>query len=248
MQLKVASMFFFSGLAVVIALVVVVYVVAWVYDRASGTSDGILTLAELEERRVASTLVKDAGLAGLLPDEKNRVLRHFFQESSKACIKQYSSSDIEAPYDRFSSKEADSGDKSGVRDEKRKSSVSEITKNADTSMIIHSESESCSKKYKCTNDIAANCTTKSKDEKSKSKPKHGYSSCDDSNDLDQASKGAQSITDKDHKNRELDENETSKRHGKDMEFADGDAEKETEEGVCPICLVEFGKRSGWRSL
>jgi hypothetical protein len=82
MVLQVASTFFFAGLAVILALVIVVYLVAWIYDRASGSGEALLTPAELEERRVASSLVRDAGLAGLLSHEINRVTRHFFEESS----------------------------------------------------------------------------------------------------------------------------------------------------------------------
>jgi hypothetical protein len=81
-QLQVASTFFFAGLALILALVIVVYLVAWIYDRASGSAEALLTPAELEERRLASSLVRDAGLAGLLSHEINSVTRHFFEESS----------------------------------------------------------------------------------------------------------------------------------------------------------------------
>jgi hypothetical protein len=81
-QLQVVSTFFFGGLAVILALVIFVYVVAWIFDQASGSAGHLLTPAELEERRVASSLVRDAGLAGLLSHEINRVTRHFFEERS----------------------------------------------------------------------------------------------------------------------------------------------------------------------
>jgi hypothetical protein len=81
-QMQVASTFFFAGLAVILALVIVVYLVAWIYDRSFSTGEALLTTAELEERRVASSLVRDAGLAGLLSCEINKVTRHFFEESS----------------------------------------------------------------------------------------------------------------------------------------------------------------------
>eukprot|EP00526_Cylindrotheca_closterium_P001090 CAMPEP_0113645908 /NCGR_PEP_ID=MMETSP0017_2-20120614/24218_1 /TAXON_ID=2856 /ORGANISM="Cylindrotheca closterium" /LENGTH=375 /DNA_ID=CAMNT_0000557709 /DNA_START=135 /DNA_END=1261 /DNA_ORIENTATION=+ /assembly_acc=CAM_ASM_000147 len=247
-QLKVASLFFFSGLAVVIALVIVVYVVAWIYDRASGSAEALLTPTELEERRVASTLVKEAGLAGLLPDEKNRVMRHFFQESSKACVKQYSNGDIEAPDFRSESEKAVGDEKSGARDEKRNSSASGINKKAETSMNTNSKSKHDSNtdhkltnKSQCTKNTGPNCTNAKKDDKIKSKQKHGCSCCEDSNDLDQASKITQSIVNMDRNSRELDDNGNPKGHGegKEKESSGHDAENEAEEGVCPICLVEF---------
>lgn len=81
-------MFFFSGLAVILALVVFVYVIAWIYDRASGSDRALLSPAELEERCVVSSLVRDAGLAGLLSHEINSVTHHFFEESSYPYVKE----------------------------------------------------------------------------------------------------------------------------------------------------------------
>ncbi|CAJ1958846.1 unnamed protein product [Cylindrotheca closterium] len=244
-QLKVASMFFFSGLAVVIALVVVVYVVAWIYDRASGSVEALLTPTELEERRIASTLVKEAGLAGLLPDEKNRVMRHFFQESSTACIKNYSRIDIEAPNDRSEPEKADASDE-------KKSGAREGTKRAETLMNANSKSDNDSSntdskltpKSQCQQDtdVEANYSNGKKQGKFKSKRKHGCSCCKGSNNLNRGSKLTLSIgINVDQNKRELDKNGKPKRFGreKEKESSGGDTEKESEEGVCPICLVEF---------
>lgn len=194
LQLKVASLFFFSGLAVVVALVVVVYFVAWVYDRASGASGAFLTPTELEERRVASTVVKEAGLAGLLADEKDKVMRHFFQENSSVYRKKQH--DIESPQDEL---KAGKDDKDAKRHSKPRS-------------------DRCCEGTNC-------------------------SCCEDSNYLDPESKNEESNVTR-HKIFGV-----SGRHGKqkereevyEIESPENDEDKDHQDGVCPICLVEFGK-------
>jgi len=204
-QLKVASMFFFSGLAVVIALVVVVYIVAWIYDRASGSAEALLTQTELEERRVASTLVKEAGLAGLLPNEKNKVMRHFFQGHSKIYAKQH---DIETPRGKFGVDRYCAKQVPRQTDDKKKSESR--TKVTDSKKYPAEKDEISSSKHICEkNDVESNCCYCDEEGKNKSKQKsderkEGSQCCcrEDSNDLDQA-------------------------------------DKDAEDGVCPICLVEF---------
>ena len=235
-QLKVASMFFFSGLAVVFALVVVVYVVAWIYDRASGAPEALLTVTELEERRIASTLVKEAGLAGLLPDEKNRVMRHFFQGKSSAYVKQH---DIENPRDRQVVK---NGISSPTPEEAKSS------KN-DTSAIINANNEktatkeersSKKRKSKKTADVESNCCNCDK----RCSGGSACCCCEDSNDLDPEIKSRQSIADKSNKTSGVpDELPRAGQQEKEKELeSQGDhTDRDAEEGVCPICLVEFGE-------
>eukprot|EP00980_Cylindrotheca_fusiformis_P016973 scaffold5159_cov112-Cylindrotheca_fusiformis.AAC.27 len=82
MEFQVASMFFFSCLAVILAVVSVVYAVGWFFDSFLLPARVLLTPEEAEEQRVASSLVRDAGLAGLLSHEIDEVTRHFFEQAS----------------------------------------------------------------------------------------------------------------------------------------------------------------------
>lgn len=91
------SLFFVTGAAVIIGVVGLVYGISWFFDRISGSAESLLTPEELEQRRVATALVRHAGLAGMLPEEQNRVMRHFFEESSHPYVKDpVADDDIEA--------------------------------------------------------------------------------------------------------------------------------------------------------
>jgi hypothetical protein len=95
------SLFFVSGLVVIIAVVGIVYAISWFFDRVSGSADSLLTPEELEQRRLATGLVRHAGLAGMLPAEQNRVMRHFFEKSSYPYVKDpVDDDDIEAHKNR----------------------------------------------------------------------------------------------------------------------------------------------------
>jgi hypothetical protein len=73
---------FFSGLGVIIGVVLVVYTLAYLADRFSCASSGALTAEEYEERQNASLLTIQSGLAGLLTDERNKIYRVFFDKQS----------------------------------------------------------------------------------------------------------------------------------------------------------------------
>ncbi len=81
---RVATAFavFFSGLAVIVATVLVVYVFSYMADRLTCFNAAILTEEELEERRNASRVTIQSGLAGLLKDERNSIYRSFFEKGS----------------------------------------------------------------------------------------------------------------------------------------------------------------------
>lgn len=81
-QASIVSGTFFAGLGTIVALVLLVYSIAYVYDRCAGSYDNMLTPQELEERRIASTIIRRAGLGGILKEERNRAIRHFFDKTS----------------------------------------------------------------------------------------------------------------------------------------------------------------------
>jgi hypothetical protein len=95
-ELKFISMYFFSGLGVILGLVVCVFAITWIFDRFSGSHDTMLTPEEIEERRLASDLTKRAGLAGMLAAERNKVIRHFFETKSYDYTKRPGVDDVEA--------------------------------------------------------------------------------------------------------------------------------------------------------
>lgn len=70
---------FFSGVAVILAVVFIVYVVAYFADRLVCMNSAALTAEEFEERRNASPLTVQAGLAGLLSVERNQIFHAFFE-------------------------------------------------------------------------------------------------------------------------------------------------------------------------
>ncbi|CAJ1958844.1 unnamed protein product [Cylindrotheca closterium] len=80
------SLFFVSGVVVIIAIVGLVYFISWLFDRTSG--EDLLTPDELEARRVAPILVRQAGLAGLLKDEQTKVIRYHFEANSFPFVKE----------------------------------------------------------------------------------------------------------------------------------------------------------------
>ncbi|KAG7344227.1 ring finger domain containing protein [Nitzschia inconspicua] len=70
-----------SVIAIVLACIVVVYIISLLFDkyaRYCGSGTFVLTPEELTERQHASELTKRAGLAGILPEERALVYRHFF--------------------------------------------------------------------------------------------------------------------------------------------------------------------------
>lgn len=156
-------------------------------------------------------------------------MRHFFQGHSKFYDKQH---DIETPPDRLQV------DRDGAYDEKN---PSESKTKVDTSAVANSKSENPTRKDVSSfkkNDAESNFCNDEKGDKVKSKRKCKVGSfcirCEDSNDLDQASKSKQSIagtSEVSDKNRKAEPGE----EGKDFD----DAGKDAEDGVCPICLVEF---------
>lgn len=221
-QLQTASMFFFSGLAVVIALMFVVYLVAWIYDRASGTAESGTTPADAEEQRAVMTLVSDAGLAGLSREETNMIMRAFFLGNTSLCWKQASSDDVD---EHTGNDQVSSRIKSG-----EKSLQSDNGKFAEDIEANHADGDSTQKKSE------------------------NLSSCDeesfaDSTTLNQ-SRGRESATAmRSDETRDLEEGEELERPTEEDESQSVDdsvIEESTDynDGLCAICLVEFGKLLG----
>ena len=73
---------FFAGLGIILGSILLVYACVFIVDRLAFFNTAILTAGELEERRTASTLTRQAGLAGLLKDERNQIYRTFFEKWS----------------------------------------------------------------------------------------------------------------------------------------------------------------------
>jgi len=206
-------MFFFSGIAVVVALVVVVYVVAWFYDWASGSADLGTSPTEAEERRVAMTLVKDAGLSGLSKEEMDRIIRAFFKG------KQASSDDIDEEADNDQvSKRTKPGEKSLQSDK------SKFTKKIEAN---HADGDSTQKKSENLKSCNEGC-------------------CADSNTLDQSREKKRTTATTIETHRDLEEGEELERpvEQNENQCVDDDSElEEAEDGVCPICLVEFATQN-----
>ena len=79
---KTALVYVFGGAFMLLVLVLFVYLLFVVVDRLSclNSSTDVLTPHELEQRRSATSLMRRAGIAGLLTDERMRIFRHFFGE------------------------------------------------------------------------------------------------------------------------------------------------------------------------
>jgi hypothetical protein len=77
-----AIILFFSGIGILLSLVITVYAFTCMLDRISclNSSADVLTPQELEERRIASSLTRRAGVAGILIDERLRIFRIFFEK------------------------------------------------------------------------------------------------------------------------------------------------------------------------
>lgn len=73
---------FFAGVAAIVATVLTVYLFTFLTDKISCFDDAVLTEEEMEERRNATRVTKQSGLAGLLRDERNRIYCVFFERRS----------------------------------------------------------------------------------------------------------------------------------------------------------------------
>jgi hypothetical protein len=84
MTVKSAALGFLASVAVFLCLVLLAYAVAYAADRIScfNVSQYILTPEELEERRTASSLTRQSGLAGILSSERIQIFRSFFEKRS----------------------------------------------------------------------------------------------------------------------------------------------------------------------
>jgi hypothetical protein len=81
---KSATIVFFSGVAVFLCLVLSAYAVTYAADTTCcfNVSHSILTPEELDERRTASSLTLQSGLAGILSSERIQIFRTFFEKRS----------------------------------------------------------------------------------------------------------------------------------------------------------------------
>lgn len=81
---KGVLVFFLACVAMVIGMAAVAYILTIGFDKYCtifrNEDDVGLTQEEVTERRNAGTLIKRSGLAGILPEERARVIRHFFAE------------------------------------------------------------------------------------------------------------------------------------------------------------------------
>ena len=83
-KFKQIVIYFFAGTGMLIGIVLLVFLITKLYDKLCSycTTNYALTPEELQERQNATSITKKAGLAGILPDEKNRTVRHFFTKRS----------------------------------------------------------------------------------------------------------------------------------------------------------------------
>ena len=80
------SLFFVSGVVGIMATIAIVYFISWCFDKSSG--DDLLTPDELEARRLAPMLVRQAGLAGILKEEQTKVIKFHFEANSFPYVKE----------------------------------------------------------------------------------------------------------------------------------------------------------------
>ena len=73
---------FLAGIAAIAAMVFTVFLFTFLMDKISFCNTAVLTEEEMEERRNATRVTKQSGLAGLLKDERNRIYRVFFERRS----------------------------------------------------------------------------------------------------------------------------------------------------------------------
>jgi hypothetical protein len=77
-------LFFLTVAAVVVLMAAVAYILSLLFDKYGSAltrnEDIALSQEEFTERQIAGTLMKRSGLAGLLPEERARVIRHFFTQ------------------------------------------------------------------------------------------------------------------------------------------------------------------------
>lgn len=64
------------------ATVVAVYLFTFLADKISCCNTAVLTEEEMEERRNATRVTKQSGLAGLLKEERNKIYHFFFESRS----------------------------------------------------------------------------------------------------------------------------------------------------------------------
>jgi hypothetical protein len=106
---KSATIGFFSGVAVFLCLWLVAYAIAYVAKTTScfNASQYILTPEELDERRMASSLTRQSGLAGILSSERVQIFRTFFETRSypyhkKKKVEDDADDDIEGQTKKYS--------------------------------------------------------------------------------------------------------------------------------------------------
>lgn len=92
------SLFFVSGVVGIMAIIAIVYCISWCFDKSSG--DDLLTPDELEARRLAPMLVRQAGLAGILKEEQTKVIKFHFEANSFPYAKE--TNETEATNDKTS--------------------------------------------------------------------------------------------------------------------------------------------------
>ena len=136
-----------TGIAVVLGLVILVYLLTIVFDKYCcffcRSEIYVLTPEELVERQHASDLTRRSGLAGILPEERVRVYRHFF--SKRALVyapggetTENDVGDIEA---QGSSSEKDVADADHHRDTPLQPQQSEDRELEDLCMMEHNEEQ-----------------------------------------------------------------------------------------------------------
>lgn len=81
-RIKFAVVVFVAGIAVISGIVVLVYSFAYLVDILGCFNSATLTAEEVAERRMATGVTIESGLAGLLADERARIYRFFFDALS----------------------------------------------------------------------------------------------------------------------------------------------------------------------
>jgi hypothetical protein len=278
------SLFFVSGLFVILAIVGIVYGISWFFDRVSGSANGLLTPEELEQRRRAPDLVRHAGLAGMLPSEQNRVMRHFFEESSYPYVKDpVVDDDIEAPKERNgeeppkekessriedSATTADVNIDNGTASTDEKGHVPEKVDAKDLEADLENQTDEtieegeatdleadAKKEAECIEEAVNNDKTVPDEDMNahleentsvKADTVEGNSVCASLSDLP-SSHSISHLLKLDHSKETLDDKTDEENQDSNSQHDKSECEKEShvedvedEEGVCPICLTEYG--------
>lgn len=250
------SLFFVSGVVVILAIVGIVYCISYCFDSAGGNE--LLTPDELEARRLAPILVQQAGLAGLLKHEQTKIIKFHFEVNSFPYVKENNAS--KARNDESSPKEdkettTSADEKSEKTVENQEDDVDKETQSVEEGKIEDAASEANDTKDKVDEEVQTpkdeeieNTTDASAEaEQAESPPAESIEKSEDSPEdgsptpEETTSEMETKEEDGDDKNGSTDEEQKDMESSESKETPTAITEEleEAEEGICSICLGDY---------